>query len=612
MLDSALRVASSAASGTRLIDLLETEIASLPSPCTRAHVEQVLDTLAQAQAGGVLKPDVQEVLTLLALQRKLPVSGGKRGSKTVPVVASGLWYQVLQQTEDRYLAFTKFTPLLMTLLGAACGRRGTASGPQASQYIAGSANETPTVVPRNPVELWLESTAASGSEAQEGLPEWCSRVSVHTETAQQCVDLLKQLVGGVEVEMNGQLLMLTALEVSNCFASDSAHPAHLRKAAVHMLITAEKKKPMVSMPVLVEVEHVEIATLYETSAYKEHYHFFWSRTLNLSQAAFDTKFENLLLFLVEAIGVPVLLSLLLLTYSSTNTSQSVAIDLDELPDNRHQLYKMGIMSGIQKRILLESRLLQHGEAADAVKASQEDASAGARTRVKRKTTLEQNLGTALNAGSGAVDDELKARLATHQMEPVLDLNSILRGKKVRLVTGENEVAECYSLVVRGLDKSKQPGFDLRTGIVAVVPKSHTMHGPVTALVEYVLQPPTRTEEAIMDVCKKMLRRVAVDNQEHGRREFTSKDVACCLGEHPDELGLWARLDFNHDHGVALAATLAKQTDKAPAQYQFKHLSFQEGLYAEYLLMLVTSLVPPQGAGWPGWHDDHTAAEFLNK
>ena len=63
--------------------------------------------------------------------------------------------------------------------------------------------------------------------------------------------------------------------------------------------------------------------------------------------------------------------------------------------------------------------------------------------------------------------------------------------------------------------------------------------------------------------------------------------------------------------VALTATLAKQTDRAPAQYQFKHLSFQEGLYAEHLLMLVTSLAPPQGQGWQGWASDQLAANFLN-
>ena len=100
---------------------------------------------------------------------------------------------------------------------------------------------------------------------------------------------------------------------------------------------------------------------------------------------------------------------------------------------------------------------------------------------------------------------------------------------MRVVTGEDDVAEAYSLVVRVLDKSKQAGFDLRSGIVAVVPKSHTMHAIVTALVEYVLAPMAINEASLFEIGKKMLRHVAVDNQENGRREFTSKHVACALG-----------------------------------------------------------------------------------
>ena len=40
---------------------------------------------------------------------------------------------------------------------------------------------------------------------------------------------------------------------------------------------------------------------------------------SMPQHEFDAKFETLLVFLVEAIGVPVLLSLLLLAYSSVRT-----------------------------------------------------------------------------------------------------------------------------------------------------------------------------------------------------------------------------------------------------------------------------------------------------
>jgi hypothetical protein len=88
-------------------------------------------------------------------------------------------------------------------------------------------------------------------------------------------------------------------------------------------------------------------------------------------------------------------------------------------------------------------------------------------------------------------------------EPVLDLNSILRGKKVRVVAGEDDVAECYSLVVRVLDKVGKGGTD----ITAVVPKSHLMHAPVTALVEYVSAPVALSETALNEMGKKMLRHV---------------------------------------------------------------------------------------------------------
>ena len=69
-----------------------------------------------------------------------------------------------------------------------------------------------------------------------------------------------------------------------------------------------------------------------------------------------TRFEILLLFLVEAIGVPVLLSLLLLTYSSISSGNALVINLDDLPDSRLQLYKLGIQRGIGKRISLETSL----------------------------------------------------------------------------------------------------------------------------------------------------------------------------------------------------------------------------------------------------------------
>jgi hypothetical protein len=58
--------------------------------------------------------------------------------------------------------------------------------------------------------------------------------------------------------------------------------------------------------------------------------------------------------------------------------------------------------------------------------------------------------------------------------------------------------------------------------------------------------------------------------------------------------LW--LSLNKDEaGVILTKTLEIQTDNAPAQYQFKHLSFQEGLYAQHLLQTILALKEHRGS-----------------
>ena len=73
---------------------------------------------------------------------------------------------------------------------------------------------------------------------------------------------------------------------------------------------------------LLQVEHTGPLAHYDTADYATHYNYFAERVLALTQSAFDAKFESLLIFLVEAIGVPVLLSLLLLTYSATGARTS--------------------------------------------------------------------------------------------------------------------------------------------------------------------------------------------------------------------------------------------------------------------------------------------------
>ena len=61
---------------------------------------------------------------------------------------------------------------------------------------------------------------------------------------------------------------------------------------------------------------------------------------------------------------------------------------------------------------------------------------------------------------------------------------------------------------------------------------------------------------------------------------------------PEGLTLLMHLT-KEEAGLPLTQTLEAQTELAPAQYQFKHLSFQEGLFAQHLLIQAE-------AGWSGW------------
>ena len=597
-----------------LLDQLDVEIRLLPSPSARAQVEKAVETLEEVQPGKRFDPLLRDVVAQLALQRRMPLAGGRRGAKAAPIPAIGLWFQAALHTDEKYVIMERSLPAVYYVLGVAAANAGVRqhalqADEKTGEHIQGTAPTKPELTWRNPIDLWAESTYATAAEPTELPPEsWVISLLIKCEQADQCLFLLRRLTQGIEVALDGDDLLCTIVNMRNGF--ESLHPTHLRSASCHMLLTYRGY----TLAFMLNVEHKDLLDYYDTASYHLHYDFFHHRVINLTQSAFDAKFEMLLLFLVEAIGVPVLLSLLLLTYS--NQTGGDIIDLDDLPEQRLQLYKLGIMAGIRKRMMLDKKEKESEGAAESgakdgkEEGEQKDAEGAAvKKREKRKVALEQNIGGVATAGATMDTSKVMTKHATN--EPVLDLNSILRGKKVRVVTGEDEVAEAYSLVVRVLDKSKQAGFDMRTGITAVVPKSHTMHAPVSALVEYVLAPNAMTDAQLQETGKTMLRRVAVSNQENGRREFTSKNVACALGAYPEELGMWSRLDLDHDNGVALCATLAKQSDKAPAQYQFKHLSFQEGLYAEHLLLLVTSLAPPNGPGWPGWATNEASATFLN-
>ena len=84
-----------------------------------------------------------------------------------------------------------------------------------------------------------------------------------------------------------------------------------------------------------------------------------------------------------------------------------------------------------------------------------------------------------------------------------------------------------------------------------------------------------------------------------RREFTSEHVVNALDAKGMEV--WEKLAAG-DGSMPLLKMLEEKTTSTPAIYQFRHLSFQEALFAKWL-------TDGEGAGeWAGWKDDAAAAD----
>ena len=85
----------------------------------------------------------------------------------------------------------------------------------------------------------------------------------------------------------------------------------------------------------------------------------------------------------------------------------------------------------------------------------------------------------------------------------------------------------------------------------------------------------------LEKARHALRRIAVYNQLRTQRVFRASDVASCLGPNSLELAIWRRLEADIV-GIPLVKTLQVGGGYG-AEYQFKHLSFQEALFAGELL-----------------------------
>ena len=214
------------------------------------------------------------------------------------------------------------------------------------------------------------------------------------------------------------------------------------------------------LPLMIRADLGDLVEQY--APYAPHYDYFWNQAASrtIVQADFDVKFEMRLVFLVEAIGVPVLLSLLLLAYSDTSDE---VLEVTSLPIDRLNLYEVGVLRAIRKRLLIiiANELGEEvtKEAAIEEVGDKEGGEGGRKKEKAKRASMSELMGGEAQfatAGSKAEEKDAssnnKHKQKKESEEPYLDLGSILRGKKVKVVHGSDAVSECYALVVRVLNK----------------------------------------------------------------------------------------------------------------------------------------------------------------
>ena len=439
------------------------------------------------------------------------------------------------------------------------------------------------------------------------------RCRVLVDRGKTLLGLMARLVGGsaeeeqqdVTVEAE-PLAALSMTSMKNGFVD--LDPTHFRFFSCSLKLTYGATEVVCHCELHSKEIHA-VATFGQADA-SAHYNFFREQMADkVEPEKIDAMLEPALIFLVDASGVPVLLSLLVLIFTSGGE------DLAELPTNQFALYELGIQHAIDRRFFnayTEVTGLKEGDEAGGL--GYDDALA-TRTLVQiwqQLFALDRTKALAVAQAANADDGVKRERKAARKKG--LDQGSDVAGSsdvqaRKNIESGQdrsdNDLYDIFREAAKYLNMAKNGAA--RTVLNAIelsMPKQ--LRPTIMALVESNLKL-IRDGGSIHTTGLVMLRHVAVINQMQGRRQFGARDVSrALLKEMPfsEALTLWLHLN-NEDGGIPLMKTLEVQTDEAEAQYQFKHLSFQEGLYAQFLFLKAKE------GRWDGWSSDLRAAAFLN-
>jgi hypothetical protein len=205
-----------------------------------------------------------------------------------------------------------------------------------------------------------------------------TRARIVLQTGTQIKDLVNRLTDGMELSVETRAPVYPSMRAAlkekeeadlaagvqpgptvlqvNCMFMDNKFdhldPTHFRFALLQIEVAEKLGVNFVSIFCELEVHFHEILTLGQQSngVAIEHYNFFRQRLKgSVPVAELDRLLEEKLIFLVDATGIPVLLSLLVLIFTSGGE------DLTKLPSNRIELYEIGIDSAVSKRLLPGNR-----------------------------------------------------------------------------------------------------------------------------------------------------------------------------------------------------------------------------------------------------------------
>ena len=332
----------------------------------------------------------------------------------------------------------------------------------------------------------------------------------------------------------------------------------------------------------VEVHYIEIMKvgLAENSNAYQHYNFFRNRLLGtVPENELDSLLEEKLIFLVDATGIPVLLSLLVLIFTSGGE------DLSKLPSNRIELYELGIESAINKRLqrgqpqkgdtgpMIYDQLIRHWMRLFNLDRS--NMSVDDNPQFEQKKEREHRPTRKAQMKFEDLRTSAEQSIADKRANEKADEQSKDQKGAGAFKLDSREAYEVFKHASHYLREANKPEVQ-RTELNRIelsMPKK--LVDTVMTLINVNLK--LLLQGAAPGFGLTMLRNVAVTNQQNGRREFSSAHVSSALLlEYPTAEGftLWVHLN-KEEAGMPLIKTLEVQTDLAPAQYQFKHLSFQE-------------------------------------